>query len=108
LPAKKQQIGDEERSENFLVVPCQPFRQIDVEIRAAVVCVAARKISDRATPSIDGQYHALDENASNKHRDQRKTSKRRGNRDERNASDKEEPHRSVQTFEGYKSAALIW
>ena len=47
------------RSKNYLVVPRQPLREVDVEISATIVCVLRGHAGQRTLPAIEDEDKGL-------------------------------------------------
>jgi len=94
-PENEQFPNGEKRPKDRLVVSGQPKRQVDVKVVRAILGVAARQISQRATAPVHREDRALDQYqpGQNCRKAELAPSTDEGNR--HNASGEEEPNRRV-------------
>src|ERR1700730_1575959 len=60
-PENEQFPNGEERSKDHLIASRQPWRQVDVKVVPAILCVAACQISQRTTAPVHREDRALDQ-----------------------------------------------
>ena len=97
-PEHKQFPNGEKRPKDRLVVSGQPKWQIDVKVVRAILCVATRQISQRATAPVHREDRALDHYQPSQNGRQAKLAPSTSEGNRHNASGKEEPNRRVEEF----------
>ena len=95
-PEHEQFPNDEKRPKDRLVAPGQPKRQVDVKVVRAILCVATRQISQRATAPVHREDRALDQYQPGQNCRQAKLTPGTSKGNRHNTSGKEEPNRRVE------------
>ena len=95
-PENDQFSNGEKRPKDRLVGSGHPKRQVDVKVAPAILRVAARQISQRATAPVHREDRALDQYRSALNCRQAKLTPSAGEGNRQNASGEEEPNRRVQ------------
>ena len=95
----KEDVSEEQRPEDCLVVSGKPHRKIDVEIVASIGSVAGGDARERATPPIEYDNEHLDCDDANEY--ERKTGSigKDENRNGKYARNEETPDSRVQAFD---------
>ena len=95
-PEHEQFPNGEKRPKDRFVASGQPKRQVDVKVVRAILCVATRQISQRATAPVHREDRALDQYQPGQNCRQAKLTPSTSEGNRHNASGEEEPNRRVE------------
>jgi hypothetical protein len=95
-PENEQFPNGEKRPRDRLVASGQPKRHVDVKVVRAILCVAPRQISERASAPVHREDRALDQYQPRQNCRQAKLTPSTSEGNRHNASGKEQPNRRVE------------